>query len=342
MLTARQETILRIIIDDYVKSAAPIASDWIARHHELGVSPATVRNDVAALEEAGFITRPHTSAGSVPLDKAYRFYVESQRDSTSETSKISSRVRDRIKSQLSEVENDVEVWANVAAELLAELAGNLAVATFPRSRETRIKHLELVPMQELLVMLIVVLGQARLRRHLIRLQEPIDRASIEAITNRMNAHLMGLSRRDLDSRVMDLTPFEQEIADATGSILLEEERQAYREHYVNGLRNLLNQPEFQENDRLKAVVSAVEDGSLVEAILREAPQSRLVRVVIGQENDGNLLWPLSIVICQYGVPNEAVGALGVVGPTRMEYARTISGVRFMSSIMSDYIENVNI
>lgn len=340
MITKRQETVLQIIVDDYIKTASPIASDRIVRNNDLGVSPATIRNDVATLEDAGYITRPHTSAGSVPLDKAYRFYVEAQLPD--EIEHIPLRARSRMRSQLSEVEQDVDVWATVAAELLAELAGNMAVATFPRSKESRVKHLELVPLQDMLLMLIVVLGQARLRRQLIRLEEPLNPSELEATTNKMNAQLTGLSRREINAKVMDLTPFEKDLAIATSAILMEEEKAAYRDHYVNGLRNLLNQPEFSENEKMRSVVSGVEDGSLIEAILKEAPEGRIVRVVIGQENDGDLLWPMSIVICQYGIPDQAVGAVGIIGPTRMEYPKAISGVKFMSALMSDLVEQANI
>ena len=337
MLTARQEAILNLIVHEYTVTVAPIASETIARSPDLGVSPATIRKEVAELEEAGYITRPHTSAGSVPLDKAYRFYVESL--VAAEPDHIHPRVRKSIRKQLTEAERDTDEWASVAAVSLARLVGNMAIATFPKARESRVRHLELIQLQEFLAMVIVVVEQARLRRHLIRLKEPLELKELEASTSKVKGQLLGLTRREIESKSMPLTPFEEELVDAAVLILREEDQAMYRDHYIDGLRNLLNQPEFAEKDRVRAIVEGVEDGSLVQAVLEGTPDGGVVRVIIGQENRGDLLWPLSVVICQYGIPDEAVGAVGAVGPTRMEYSKTISGVQFISSVMSELVES---
>ena len=338
MLKPRQESILRLIVDDYIKTANPVASEAIARHHDLGVSPATIRNDVADLEESGYITRPHSSAGSVPADKAYRFYVESLQ--SREADHIPPRVRSSVRKRLSQVEQDVDEWASVAATILSSLVGNLAIATFPKAKESRVRHIELVPLQDFLTMLILVIEQARLRRQIIKFREPVDPSELETSTSKVKGELLGLTRRQIESKVMDLTPVEEEVVDAAVLILKEEDQATYRDHYVDGLRNLLNQPEFAVNDKMRTLVEGVEDGSLVQAILEETPDGGVVRVVIGQEHRGDKLWPLSVVICQYGIPDEAVGAVGAVGPTRMEYNKTIAGVDFVSSVMSDLVEGV--
>ena len=321
MPTPRQETILRIIVDDYISTAAPISSETVARSHDLGLSPATIRNEVAELEEAGYITRPHPSAGSIPLDKAYRFYVEPL--VATDTDRIPARTRRTIRKKLTEMQRDVDEWASVAAAILARLAGSMAIATFPKAKESRVRHLELVPLQDLSPILIVVLEQARVRRQLIRLDEPVEPTELEASTNRVKGQVLGLTRREIKSQVVTRTPLEEEMVEATILILREEDRAIYRDHYVDGLRNLLNQPEFAENDRVRTLVEGVEDGSLVQAVLTETPDGGMVRVIIGQENRGDMLWPLSIVICQYGRLHQAVGALGAVGPTRMEYSKPL-------------------
>lgn len=338
MLTARQETLLKLIVEDYIGTATPIASETIARNHQLKVSPATIRNEVACLEEAGYLTRPHPSAGTVPLDKAYRLYVESLEDS--ETREVRQGEVDSLRQQLVDIQRDVDEWTSGAAVILARRVGNMAIATFPKARESRVRHLEVVPLQELMVMLIVVLEQARLRRHLIKLDEPMEPAELEASSNRLKRQVVGLSRKGIESKEMSLTPLEEEVVGATMLILREEDRTSHRDPYVDGLRNLLSQPEFLENDKVRAIVEGVEEGSLVQAVLEETPDGRVVRVIIGQENRGDLLWPLSVVICQYGIPGEATGAVGAVGPKRMEYSKTISDVRLMSSVMSELLESV--
>ena len=338
MLTERQEIILKVIVEDYTRTAAPISSETVARSSGLSVSSATIRNDVGALREAGYISHPHSSAGSVPLDKAYRFYVEALL--AAEPDPIPPSVRQSVRRQLSEIERDMDEWANVSAAVLSKLVGNLAITTFPKAKESRVRHLDVVYMQDLVIMLIIVLEQTRLRRQLSRLDTPTDLTEIEGSASRLRGNLKGLSRSEIESREMILSPLERELVNATMSVLREEDKADYRDHYVDGLRNLLSQPEFVENDMTRAIVEGIEDGSLVEAILGETPDGDVVRVIIGQENRGDMLWPLSIVVSRYGIPNEAMGAVGVLGPTRMEYSRTISGVRFVSSAMSDLVDSV--
>ena len=338
MLTERQELILKIIVADYTRTATPIASDAVARSQGLSVSSATVRNDVAVLKEQGYLANPHTSAGSVPLDKAYRFFVESIEPVTD--SAIPQNARDRAHVRLQDILQNLDEWANVSAAVLAGLVGNMAIATFPKSRETRVRYLDLVPMQDLLVMLIVVLEQARLHRQLIRLPQPMDAYELEESTARLRSYLMGHNQREIASQELPLTPLEEELVEATVTVLQEEEKAAYHDHYVDGMRNLLSQPEFAENERARSIVEGVEDGSLAQTILSETPEGGVVRVIIGHEHPDDALSPLSVVVCQYGLPHRAVGALGVVGPTRMEYIRTIAGVRFLSSAMSELLESV--
>lgn len=345
MLTARQGTILKTIVDEYVKTAVAVSSDSIVREHNLGVSSATIRNEVVFLEEEGYIDRPHASAGSVPSDKAYRFYVESLVGSKSDSLNIPAKAQVAVRKKLGEIERDIErdieEWASAAAGVLSGLVGNLAITTFPKAQESRVMHLELIPLQDVLSMLIVVLEQARLRRQLIRLEQPVNINDLENSTNRVKSEVLGLTRREIEAKEMELSPLEEALVDAATLVLREEDKAIYRDHYVDGLRNILNQPEFAANDRIRALVEGIEDGSLVQAVLKEMPDGGVVRVVIGSENRGDMLSPLSIVICQYGIPGDAIGAVGAVGPTRMEYSKTIAGVRFMSSVMSDMIEVVH-
>ena len=340
MLTTRQETILKLMVDEYVTTATPVASESLARTAELAVSPATVRKEMVELEEAGYIARPHTSAGTVPLDSAYRLYVESLL--AIEVSRIPPSAQRSVLDELADVERDVDDWASAAAAVLSRLVGNMAITTFPRAIEPRVRHVELVYLEDLVMMLIVVLEQARLRRQLIRLKEPVAQSHLEAASTKLRSHVLGLTRQEIESKPMTLSPLEEEVVDATTEILREEDHATFTDHRVHGLRNLLTQPEFAENERLRALLEGFEDGTLAEAVLNETPDGSVVRVIIGQEHEGDILWPLSVVICQYGVPGRALGAVGAVGPTRMEYSKTISGVNFVSSVMSDIVSGAGI
>ena len=339
MLTARETDILNLIVDDYIKAGTPIASESLVRNHDLGVSSATIRNDVVELEQEGYITRPHPSAGSVPLDRGYRLYVETV--ASPRVQSISPSRSASIRKRLIDVERDIEEWTSVAAAVLAGLVDNMAIATFPRAHEARVRHVQLVALQEFLALIIVVFEEARLRRHLIRLKEPVDRPVLEMTSNKVTEMLHGLSRQQIESMEMSLSPLEEELVDTTVLMLKDEDQAGASDHYVDGLSNLLAQPEFGEKETMRSVVEGLEDGSLALAILAEAPKAGVVRVVIGQENRGDVLWPLSVVIGQYGIPSEAAGTVGAVGPVRMEYARAIAGVELMALVMSEMVESVH-
>ena len=339
MITERQQLILKHIVDDYIHDAAPISSESLARNHRhLGISPATVRNEVAALEEQGYISRPHSSAGSVPDDGAYRLYVET--GLAEDGPHVPSDQRTAISRRFRKVEDDMDQWGSVAAALIAQIVGNLGIATFPKMSVSRVKHLELVPVQDFLALLIVVLEQAKLRKQLIRFSEPVDNTVVESMSTRLRSHVTGLTHQEIAIRPMSLTPTERQAVDATMVMLREEDDSAHEDHYVRGLRNLLDQPEFVDYEKVLPIIDGIEDGSLIEAALEEAPVGEVVRVVIGQENRGSALRPLSVVICRYGVPGHALGTIGVIGPTRMEYNRAISGIGFISSIMNGMVRSV--
>jgi heat-inducible transcriptional repressor len=339
VITERQQLILRHIVDDYIHDAVPISSESLARNHRhLGVSPATVRNEVAALEEQGYISRPHSSAGSVPDDSAYRLYVESVL--AEDGPHVPSHQRSAISNRFRKVEDDMDQWGSVAAALIAQIVGNLGIATFPKTSVSRVKHLELVPVQDFLALLIVVLEQAKLRKQLIRFQEPVDNAEMESMSTRLRSQVTGLTHQEIAIQPMSLTSPERQAVDATIVMLREEDDSAHEDHYVRGLRNLLDQPEFVDYEKVRPIVHGIEDGTLIEAALEEAPVGEVVRVVIGQENRGSALRPLSVVICRYGVPGHALGTIGVIGPTRMEYNRAISGIGFISSIMNGMVRSV--
>ena len=168
MITQRKTELLKTLVEEYIESANPVASESVARKHALGVSPATVRNDMADLEEQGYITRPHHSAGAVPSDKGYRFYVEA----ISQVEELPTESQDTLRYQFTKVERDIEVWTRLAATLLAQLVNNVGLVTYPKEPESRLMRINLVPVQESLAFLILVLQEVKLRKQLIPLKEP--------------------------------------------------------------------------------------------------------------------------------------------------------------------------
>ena len=220
-LSVRERTILNLIVSDYIREAIPVASEALARRHDLGVSSATIRNDVMDLEQNGFLTRPHPSAGAVPLDKAYRLHVETI--SVDGPSRLPSEVQSSAKQRLNAAERDIDEWRNEAAAVLAGLVGNMAIATFPSSDETRIRHIELVSLKDVLGLLIIVLEQAKVRQQLVRFETPVAPAEMQTISNKLNALLRGMSSREIETKPLELSAAEEDVVGTTVDILREEE-----------------------------------------------------------------------------------------------------------------------
>jgi transcriptional regulator of heat shock response len=191
----------------------------------------------------------------VPRDKGYRIYVETVTASLDE--RVSPWDRDNIHWRLSEVERDLDEWTRAAAALLAGMVGNMAIATYPKARESRVMHVELVGLQDLLALLIVVFQQAKLRKQLVRLKEPTNQNDLQSSANKLSELLVGLSSSEIESKEMELSPFEKDLVNATTAMLKEEDRAEYSDHRLGGLRNLLGQPEFSNKETVQELVEGL-------------------------------------------------------------------------------------
>ena len=161
------------------------------------------------------------------------------------------------------------------------------------------------------------------------------------VANRLSDSLSGLSRREILNKSTDTSPFERTVTDMILDIMEAEDQASYTDHYIEGLRHLLGQPEFSQGEKAREIVEVLEDKELPKVVLAEAPESGRMKVVIGEENRVTFLHPLSMVVCQYGLPGGGQGSISALGPTRMEYSRTIAGVRFISSLMTDLMAQVH-
>ena len=335
-LTPRRVAILKVITDEYIVTALPVGSEVVS--HNLGVktSSATVRHEMAALEEEGFITRPHLSAGGIPADKGYRLYVEE----LAEPAVLSPRERQAMRRRFGLAEQDVEAWTRLAALMLSELVRNLAVVTFPRTTESRIRRMELVYLHELLALLILVFEEARVKKGLLSLKEPVEPEALTQVAGRLNDQLGGLSQREIMASQVRTTPLEEQVLESTVNMMRQEEQARSDDYLAEGLRHLLAQPEFVASPRAQEVVEVLEEGRLAVALRLGRPERGGVRVTIGEENQDGTLKPLSMVVAPYGVSGGMEGMLGIVGPTRMAYDRTMAGVRYLSTLMSELVEGL--
>ena len=335
MISPRSETILNLIVSKYIDQAVPVSSQSIAQEPALGVSSATIRNEMSHLENEGYIIRAHHSAGSVPSDKGYRFHVESLKDiSLSESEQ-------RLFSHLfHQVERDLEKWLSLAATLLAQQAQNMAVITTPRPAGCRFKHMELLSLQDTTALMVLVLHGARVKEQLITFDEAVPQSSLTMIANKFNAAFSGLHREQIMEKENEFSPTEEQIKDVLSRTMQDDDEQEYEDPYLDGFHFMLGQPEFTRSDRMRGLMELVEKRHLIKTIIPKELESQKVTVTIGRENEDETFHSYSIVTGKYGISNEAVGTVSVLGPTRMPYAHTIPSVNYLSKILSDLMSGL--
>jgi len=316
-------------VEQYIVKATPVSSQSIINGYELGVSTATIRNEMAHLEQESYITRPHSSAGSIPSDKGYRYYVETLMDI-----QLPLAEQRLINHLFHQVEGELEEWLNLAATLIAQLVQNVAVITIPKPIACQFKHLELVALHDSLALLVLVLRGARAKQQLITFTQAISQSELTTIANKLNTTYSGLTSSRILAKGTGLSSTEQQVTDCLLKVMKAEDEQEYQEPYLDGLHFILNQPEFAHSQRMLNLMELVEHRNLLRSIVPSGLTNQGVQVVIGKENRAEVIHDYSVVISHYGMLQEAVGTIGVVGPTRMPYARAISTVDYLSSVLS--------
>ena len=335
MLTRRRQRILSIIVGEYISKGVPVSSEVVAKKG-LGVSPATIRNDMMGLEEEGYIMHPHTSAGRIPTDKGYRHYIESLMS----YARLSPDEQFMIRHQFHQVERVVEEWTRLAAAILSSMVHNVALVTLPKPVEAKLKHLELISLQDLLVLLVLVLKEVKLRQQMLTLEETVSQEDLSESARKLTSAYDGLTASQILARDLKLSPSEEQVVKAIVQIMEAEEGEEFEEPYVDGLRHMLKQPEFASSARIAAIMEVFEQKSLLKSLLPRLLRGEGVQVVIGRENKENVMRDCSVIITKYGIPGEVGGALGVMGPTRMEYNRAIPTVSFLSKVMSELVSEL--
>ena len=335
MITRRRDRILSIIIGEYVSKGVPVSSDVVARKG-LGVSPATIRNEMIELEEEGYLVQPHTSAGRIPTDKGYRHYIESLMS----YARISRDEQFLIRHQFHQVERAVEEWTRLAAAILSSMVRNVALVTLPKPVEPRLKHLELVSLHEFLVLLVLVLREAKLRQQMLTLEENVSQEELSASARKLTSAYAGLTASEIADKDVKLSLVEEQVMKIVSELMRGEEGEEYEEPSIDGLRHMLRQPEFASSDKIAAIMEMLEQKSLLKSFLPRVLTGEGVRVVIGRENKENMMRDCSVILTKYGIPGEVGGAIGVMGPTRMEYQRAIPTVSFLSTVMSELVSEL--
>lgn len=335
-LNDRRATILRLIINDYVEQKRPVGSEGLIERHGLRLSSATVRNEMARLEDEGYITHPHTSAGRIPSDRGYRYFVEMLMGEP----QLDPREKLRILHQFHQATSEVSEWLQLAAAVLAQSVHNVAVVTAPRGTQTRLKHLQLVALHEHTALMVLVTQDVKVRQKVLTFTDPVTQEEVTRLANRLTAAWSGLDAEGVRLRLGELASGEEPVGVAVFDILTEEDSGSFADARIEGLRNVLEQPEFEKSKKALEILEALDEHNLPRAIPVDAPAGEGVTVIIGSEHREDAMRECSIIITGYGPERGAQGMLAVLGPTRMAYPKAIATVSYMGTVMSELLQRL--
>ncbi len=327
-LTARKREILKFIVSEHVQTASPVPSSKIARSTNLKASPATIRNEMVALEEDGLIHRPHISSGGVPSDRGYRQFVATLNPEAA----LSPHVTAHIDQELQAVQAHVEEWIESASEILAGLMDTLAFSTLPRTAPAPVKSVELLHLQEMLVLVIVVLQEASVYKQVINLESSVTHSEIEHARNRVSEAIVGIPTTNLASRAGHVNDgLERKAFDSAVTALQQHGAGSGSDKRFSGIGKLFQQPELLADPAMSQGATWLIEDSFATTSLENVLEPRgSASVVIGEENPEESLRNFSVVFSKYGTSETAEGMVGVMAPTRMEYESAIPAVRYVA------------
>jgi len=338
MVEDRKLAVLRAIVEDYVSTQEPVGSKALVERHRLGVSPATVRNDMAALEDEGFITQPHTSAGRIPTDKGYRLFV----DRLSQVKPLSAAEKRAI-TTLFEGAIDLDDVVQRSVRLLAQLTRQVAIVQYPTLSRSTVRHVELVTLASTRLLLVLILSTGRVEQRVVELPEPLDDETVAGIRTALNRATLGEKLSDAAERLADV-PEQYDPADrAPVAVVVAVLVEAMSDHrsdervMVGGTANLARFGDSFDAS-IKPMLEALEEHVVLLKLLGEATSPSTLTVRIGHEVPYQELSTTSVVATGYGPGDEALATLGIVGPTRMDYPSTMATVRAVARYVSKILD----
>lgn len=337
----RKQKVLLAIVQDYIATAEPVGSRTIAKKYRLGVSPATIRNEMADLEEQGFIEQPHTSAGRVPSEQGYRYYV----DYLMKKQELSRDEEELIRREYEAKVRDVGQVIQKTGLLLSQLTHYTAMVLTQQIGASSFKHIQLVPMHPSQAMVIVVMDNGTVHHRMIEVPESINAGDMETISSVLNAKLQGLAMESIRLTLMKEIYFElakhKHILDLAMELIQDSlVLRAEDKIFLGGVFNMLNQPEFHNVEKVKTLLGIIEQENMLRDLLAGGGRDNGVTVRIGGEIRHQGIKECSMITAPYTVSGRKIGSIGVLGPTRMEYAKVISIVDFMTKNLSQALERI--
>ncbi len=331
-LTDRQRQLLALVIQEFIERGAPVGSKRLVKRYNLEVSSATVRNELATLSEAGYLVQLHTSAGRIPSELGYRYFVQRLIGD----SELPVDERQMIRHQFHQARLDLAQWMRLAAAILAHTSRGASIVTAPQPTSNRFKHVQLISTQGRLVLMILVFYGGHVKQQMLTLTEPVSQEQLTSVTEKLNKFFDNSTYDEINARQSQLEDvLERDVTRLLLDGLWRADRRRINDIYRDGLANII------EDEGTRQAVRVLEEGPFLASVLNETlePDINGVQVVIGGEGRWEELKDCTMILSRYGEFEQLYGAVAVVGPTRMSYGRNISAVRFVADIMSDFIND---
>jgi heat-inducible transcriptional repressor len=324
-LTGRQREVLRLLVQEYVASASPVGSGTLLRLGQMGVSSATVRSELALLEELGYLQQPHTSAGRMPTTRGYRYFIEQLMGDV----ELPAPYRTMIGHQFHQIRLNMDQWLQLTAAVLAHTTRSASLVTAPH---------------DTLVLMVLVLQDGSVYQEIMAVAEPVTQDRLSQLTNQLNDLLRNQTAKEIRvsmaAQTSALSGWPARVVDWIETRMEDVDVRTIDEIYQAGLANVLEQPEFEDVSALRRLVDMMEQRERLEHVLSRALVSDGVQIIIGGERHMEEIYDVSLVLSPYGLRDKASGVLGVVGPTRMPYAHVVSTVRYVAQMMDALIDEV--
>lgn len=339
----RRQRILAAVVNDYVQTAEPVGSEGLVQRYDFGVKPATIRNELAVMSDLGYLRQPHTSAGRVPSDRGYRYYVDQLMPDTGLEPSETRRARKGYDSH----EDEIEDILQQTCRILANLTRYASVATPPQMDTIAIRHVALSSIGEGKVLVITILSTGHIDHRVLDYSGKLTPADLIAIGNLISERfretdLNGFTSRAGEELPSELQKFGSLYKKASAAMKQALVNAADDEVFVDGTSNIMRQPEFADRGRMNSILEALEHRRVLYQVLSSSLLGKNVTVIIGSENRLDEMHECSVVASGYTVGGKVCGSIGVVGPTRMDYRRSVAAVEFMASNLSGLLTSLSI
>lgn len=328
-LSERQESILRLVVRTYVETGQPVGSTTLVKQYDLDVSSATVRNEFSALSDMGYLLQQHTSAGRVPTELGYRYFVQKLLGEFH----LPVHEKQMIRHQFHQARLDINQWMQLAAAILARASNSASFVTSPYAKANLFKHLQLIATQGRLVLMVLVLHSGEVKQQMLTLAEPLPQVRLSLAADHLNELYENATYDEIRRQAAQLDALEYEVTRLVLDILARADNRSISDIYRDGLINLM------EHEGTRQAIRVLEERTLLANVISQAlvPESSGVQVVIGGEGRWEDLKDCTVIMARYGVPDDFSGTVAVIGPTRMSYGRNVAAVRYVADLMSGFV-----